>query len=81
LESSAALWVSGEATAFLLPIIAFRELHLCGSEIAFVFFGGGVAVTDSPVADVVVAASVERITAVAGSGVVSLYAAGLSLLL
>ena len=75
LESSAALWVSGEATAFLLPITAFRELHLCGSEIAFVFFRGGVAVADSPVAVAVVAASVERITAVAGAAVVSLYAA------
>ena len=75
LESSAALWVSGEATAFLLPITAFRELHLCGSEIAFVFFRGGVAVADSPVAVVAVAASVERITAVAGAAVVSLYAA------
>ena len=75
LESSAALWVSGEATAFLLPITAFRELHLCGSEIAFVFFRGGVAVTDSPVAVAVVAVSVERITAVAGAAVVSLYAA------
>ena len=74
LESSAALWVSGEATAFLLPITAFRELHLCGSEIAFVFFRGGVAVADSPVAVAVVAASVERITAVAGAAVVSLYA-------
>ena len=75
LESSAALWVSGEATAFLLPITAFRELHLCGSEIAFVFFRGGVAVADSPVALAVVAASVERITAVAGTAVVSLDAA------
>ncbi len=75
LESSAALWVSGEATAFLLPITAFRELHLCGSEIAFVFFRGGVAVADSPVAVAVVAASVERIPAVAGAAVVSLYAA------
>jgi len=75
LESSAALWVSGEATAFLLPITAFRELHLCGSEIAFVFFRGGVAVADSPVAVVVVDATVERITAVAGAAVVSLYAA------
>ena len=75
LESSAALWVSGEATAFLLPITAFRELHLCGSEIAFVFFRGGVAVADSPVAVAVVAASVERITAVAGAAVLSLYAA------
>ena len=75
LESSAALWVSGEATAFLLPITAFRELHLCGSEIAFVFFRGGVAVADSPVAVAVVAVSVERITAVAGAAVVSLYAA------
>jgi len=74
LESSAALWVSGEATAFLLPITAFRELHLCGSEIAFVFFLGGVAVADSPVAVAVVAATVERITAVAGAAVVSLYA-------
>jgi hypothetical protein len=79
LESSAALWVSGEATAFLLPIIAFQELHLCDSEIAFVFFRGGVAVTDSPVAvaGAVAAASVERITAVAGAAVVSLYAAPL----
>ncbi len=31
LESSATLWVLGEATAFLLPITAFLELHLCGS--------------------------------------------------
>ncbi len=79
LESSAALWVSGEATAFLLPITAFRELHLCGSEIAFVFFRGGVAVADSPVAVpvAVAAASVERTTAVAGAAVVSLYAATL----
>ncbi len=75
MESSAALWVSGEATAFLLPITAFRELHLCGSEIAFVFFRGGVAVADSPVTVAVVAVSVERITAVAGADVVSLYAA------
>ena len=75
LESSAALRVSGEATAFLLPITAFRELHLCGSEIAFVFFRGGVAVADSPAAVAVVAASVERITVVAGTVVVSLYAA------
>ncbi len=69
LESSAALWVSGEATAFLLPISAFRELHLCSSQNAFVFFRGGVAVA------AVAAASVERITAVAGTAVVSLYAA------
>ncbi len=77
MESSAALWVSGEATAFFLPIAAFRELHLCGTEIAFVFFRGGVAVADSPDAVAVAAASVERITAVAGTAVVSLYAAPL----
>jgi hypothetical protein len=27
---------SSAATAFLIPITTFRELHLCGSEIAFV---------------------------------------------
>jgi hypothetical protein len=85
LESSAALWVSGEATAFLLPITAFRELHLCGSEIAFVFSRGGVAVAVavSPgkaavaASFTVAAASAVRITAVAGAAVVSLYVAPL----
>ncbi len=75
MESSATLWVSGEATAFLLPITASRELHLCSTEIAFVFFRGGVSVADSPVVVAVAAASVERITAVADAAVVSLYAA------
>ena len=44
-------------------------------RLPFFFFRGGVAVADSPVAVAVVAASVERITAVAGAVVVSLYAA------